>query len=209
MFDDAGVAARREADPRDRQLGFSLPELLVSMALLGIVAGIGFYTVNTGSWRTSAATSDLARQLEFAHSRAVLEGNDYVVTFDTAAGTYDVIDDDNNDGDFDSNIGEDRRTFTLTSSAGGVQFGFLGTIDDIAGTTMSTAITAPGSPPKLTFTRHGTGTAATLYLIPIEDLPTSYPGHMKAITVSEATARIRRWEYHAESATPGPWRLER
>jgi prepilin-type N-terminal cleavage/methylation domain-containing protein len=191
------------------QRGFSLPELLVSMALLGIIAGIGFYTVNTGNWRSSSAAADIAHRLEYARSRAVLEGHDYVVLFHPEDNTFQMLNDKNSDGDYDPGIGETIATYSISAAGSGVQFGFLASIDDIQGNTMATALELPGSPAAVTFSRLGSSSAGTIYLIPIEDLANSYPGHMRAISVSGATARVRRWEYNAGSATPGPWRLER
>lgn len=188
--------------------GFSLPEMLVSLALLGVAAGIGFYTVNTGSWRASAAASELSQRLEYARTRAVLDGHNYVVTFSSAANTYTIVKDINNDGDHDPGIGETQNSYTLSTSGSGVGFDYLATADGLDGAAMSSAVTFAGSPPKLTFTRLGTSNTGTIYLIPAEDHRDSYPGHMRAITVAGATARIRRWEYHAASASPGPWRLD-
>ncbi len=192
---------------RERQRGFSFAEVIVALALLGMVLGIGAYTMNTGAVRSGAAQVELARQLDFARARAVFAGHDMVVTFDTTAGTYTVIEDKNSDGDLDAAYGEVARTFRLADLGKAVQYGFASSTTGLGGSPIAAAVSAPGSPPRLRFTSRGTCEDATIYLIPIVDKARDTPAHMRAVTVNGGSARIRRWRFDP-ARSPVPWRPE-
>lgn len=188
--------------------GFSLTELLASLAILGMAAGLAFYTVGTGSWRAKSAATELARTLEYCRSRAVLDGHNYVVRFRTDDHSIEIVNDLNSDGDFDQAIGETLTVQYISSFASGTAFGFAATTKGINNVDITSSVDFAGTPPTVTFTRLGNASNGTIYLIPKEDAASGQPQHMRALSVSEATARIRRWRYDARSATPGPWRLE-
>jgi prepilin-type N-terminal cleavage/methylation domain-containing protein len=79
---------------RARQ-GFSITEVMVGVTIVGIMAVAS--VPNIGSFLRSQASANGAGQvsshLRMARSRAVLEGNDYLVQF-TGANTYVIVDDD-------------------------------------------------------------------------------------------------------------------
>ncbi len=199
---DATRARRRDA-------GFSLPELLAVLGIMGTAAAVGMYTVNTGSWRASAAASELARQLELARSKAAFEDHAYRVIFDTAAGTYTVHSDRNSNGTVESALGETEVRSPLTRSGSGIVFGFPSGAVGIDGSAITAAVSFSGSPPVITFVPAGSATSGVLYLIPDEDIARGITSHMRAISVNVATGRVRRWKYVAGLANPGPWKLER
>ncbi len=208
MARNARLQAAGETPGRRGDEGFSLPELLAALAVLGIVAGIGFYTVNTGGWRTGAVSGRLAQRLQLAATRAVFQQNDFVVRFDLATNTYSIHDDRNSDGTVNTAIGETVTTYELDEGGTRVVFGIPAGVEGIDGATPSAAVTFAGSPPRITFTPRGTATTGEIYLVPAEDLERGIPDRMRAITVTAATARIRRWRYDAGASSPGPWRLE-
>ncbi|MDQ7088521.1 MAG: hypothetical protein Q9Q13_12010 [Acidobacteriota bacterium] len=47
-----------------------------------------------------------------------------------------------------------------------------------------------------------------IYLIPTADLDRADPANMRAISINQATGRVRRWRYDPTISNPGPWRLE-
>ncbi len=194
---------------RRRDAGFSLPELLAVLGIMGTAAAVGMYTVNTGSWRASAAATELARQLELARSRAAFEDHDYRVVFNTTAGTYTVHSDRNSNGTVESALGETQVASPLTRSGSGIVFGFPSGALGIDGATITSAITFTGSPPAVTFKPAGSASNGVIYLVPDEDIGRGITSHMRAISVNVATGRVRRWKYVAGLANPGPWKLER
>ncbi len=196
-------------DNRPREAGFSLPELLVSLAIGGLLLGIAYTSLQSTGWRTSAAAAVLSRQLDFARTRAVFEQNDYVVEFSTTGAQITILDDDNSDGSPTTSIGEKVTTIDLAAEGRGVVFGFATGTRGLDNAPITSAVTFAGSPPSVTFDPLGRAQAGVIYLIPEEDVDRQVPDHMLALTVNAATGRVRRWRYDASAATPGPWRLER
>ncbi|GAB4222450.1 MAG: hypothetical protein Kow0062_19890 [Acidobacteriota bacterium] len=189
--------------------GFSLPELLVSLAIGGILLGIAYTSLQSAQWRTSSAAAVLVRQLDLARSKAVFEQNDYVVEFVAGGSQITILDDDNSDGSQTTSIGEKLTTIDLASEGRGVRFGFATGTPGLDGSQITKAVTFPGSPPRLTFDALGRAQSGVIYLIPEEDVDRQVPDHMVALSVNAATGRIRRWRYDSRASTPGPWRLER
>lgn len=209
------AAARRRPQlslvlhPVRREAGFSLAELLASLALLALLAGVGLYVINTSSWRDAAAARDFTSRLEYARQQAILDQNNYVVTFDLTNNQYTILDDDNNNGVANPEIGERVTTHLLGASGSGVVFGYPVGARGPDNALISAAVTFAGAPPRVTFTPLGTAADGWVYLTTRDDLLRNAPTNMRAISISAATARIRQWRYKAEAAAPGPWKLER
>ena len=66
-----------------KNAGFTLIEVLIVIAIIGIAAGIGVPTFlkMLPNWRTKAATTDLFSNLQLAKLTAIRKGQDCVVTF--------------------------------------------------------------------------------------------------------------------------------
>lgn len=79
----------------DSSRGYSLTEMMAAIALIGILAVAS--VPNVSAYLRSASSENAADQLigdlRLARSRAILEGNDYLVVF-TSASAYTIIDDD-------------------------------------------------------------------------------------------------------------------
>jgi prepilin-type N-terminal cleavage/methylation domain-containing protein len=86
--------------------GYSLTELMAGISIIGILAvasvpNISAYLRSTSS---EGAAGQLTGDLRLARSRAVLEGNDYLVQF-TSSSTYLVVDDDGGGNGIPGNAG--------------------------------------------------------------------------------------------------------
>ncbi len=187
--------------------GFSLVELLASLALIGLVAAIGVYSMRTGGWRTRAAAQELSRRLEQSRSRAAFQQHDMVVHFDTSSSQFRIHTDSNSDGTVDANIGETVAVYTLSASGSEATLGFVTGTKGIDGTAITDAVSFTDD--KVTFDALGTAQSGTIYLVSADDYERSDPTNMRAITINQATGRVRLWRYDAERTSPGPWRLER
>ena len=119
--------------------GFTLPELLVVLALMALTAGLAFNAVSTARGRTDAVAKQLARDLELARARAIFDQNDYVVTFSPAVGTVTIHDDENSNGGFDGSIGETLETRFLAQGGTGIVIGAPSGLTGISGGSVSSA----------------------------------------------------------------------
>jgi Tfp pilus assembly protein FimT len=186
-----------------------MPELLVVLAILGVTTTIGVFVANTSGWRTGAVASDIARRLELARSQAAFNDFNFRVVFNEASGDYAVHSDRNSDGDLDEAIGETVVESRLSASAEHIVFGCPPGVIGLDGAAVTDPVTFAGSPPAATFRPGGSSTAGVVYLIDDRDLAHNDPSKMRAISVTEATGRVRRWKYDPDSGGPVPWRLER
>ena len=186
-----------------------MAELLVVLGILGVTTSIGVYVANTSGWRTSAVASDVARRLELARSQAAFNDYNFRIVFNEVDGRYAVHADRNSDGDLDESIGETLTESRLSASAEHIVFGCPSGVIGLDGAAVTDPVTFAGSPPAAVFRPGGSSTAGTVYLIDKKDLLLNDPSKMRAISVNEATGRVRRWKYDPDSGGPVPWRLER
>ena len=75
--------------------GYSLAELMATITVIGIlaVASVPNVSAYLRSTYAEGAADQLSGDLRLARSRAILEGNDYLVQF-TSTSTYTLVDDD-------------------------------------------------------------------------------------------------------------------
>ncbi len=90
--------------------GFSLTELMIVVSVMGLLIAL-----TTPAWqkyiensRLMRASDGVSMKLLLARQKAVTEGNDFILVYDVALGTYRLHDDDNNNGTYDA--GEWRDT---------------------------------------------------------------------------------------------------
>ena len=101
--------------PRDS--GFSMLEVTVTLAVMGIVLAMGLSRVDTSAWRLDTAGQQVVQRVRAARALAVLRQHDVVVSFDVATRAIVVHEDANGDGE----IGDDERV-TRQGLEGKVRF---------------------------------------------------------------------------------------
>jgi prepilin-type N-terminal cleavage/methylation domain-containing protein len=170
--------------------GFSLVELLVVLAVSGVIMSIVAPRLEPGRWRADAAVQEVVVSLNAAQRLAMLRQHDIVVTFQTNERRLRLLQDRNNDGDADA--GEDVRVVQLPETMGfgrgsAPQFG-----------TGSTAVTfrIKDGAPTLTFHRNGSASeSGQAYLKPLEGSMSFDAEAVRAVSVERSTGVVRCFSY--------------
>ncbi len=81
---------------RRGQRGFSLIELTVTVAILGLMVTIGFPSMQEWleRYRVRGAASEIASAIQLQRMRAVSQNNEFSIAFDAANGTYTLYEGD-------------------------------------------------------------------------------------------------------------------
>ncbi len=173
--------------------GFSVAEMLVVLAIGGILTAIAIpaFMAWAPKYRVNGAARQVFSDLMAAKARAVAEGNPYVVTFDTTAGSYTIHDNDDADDPPVQDPGEGVRTVVIGDAYPGIGFGYVVSTNP-DGEPITNAVTFTGSPPKVTFLPSGLANKmGAVYLIPTG---ASTPELQRCITVL-LTGRVRMYNY--------------
>jgi type IV fimbrial biogenesis protein FimT len=109
----------------EKQTGFSVIEITVVMAIISVLVGIAIpvYISMKPSFQLSGAVSQLSGDLMWARMQAISQNNEFKIFF-LDNHRYQILDDDNDDGDIDSgettitkDIQEKYEDVTFSSTA--------------------------------------------------------------------------------------------
>jgi prepilin-type N-terminal cleavage/methylation domain-containing protein len=174
--------------------GFSLPELVFVMVILGILTSMVAPLVTPGRFRTDTALQEMALTLNAAQRLAVLRQHDVVVTFALSDRTFRLLQDANNNGQSDQ--GEESSLKTLPETVG-YGSGSVPALPDGAG---PVSFQTGDADPTLTFHRNGSASASgVIYLRPLEGSMAQSPEAVRALTVERSTGSIRCFSYRTGS----------
>ena len=143
-------------------LGFTILEMVVTVAVVTILTGIVLPTIDLGRHRADSAVRELVTALAAAQNRAVLRQHDIVVAFDTAQGTVRIHSDSDNDG----MVGSDEP-LRLVEIGDGMRFGRMSAAARPFGERAVSFTQEQDDLPALTFHRNGSASQVGIaYLTP-------------------------------------------
>ena len=172
------------------QVGFTLIEILVVLAVAGILMLIVAPRVDVPRFQLDTAMREVGSAMEDARGRAILRQHDYVLMFSEDG--FVMLYDENNNGKTDA--GEERRTVQLSE---GVAFDRAGATP-ILGLTEAISFkkTAEGLP-ALTFHRNGAASEeGVIYLTSLRGQGGDDNSQdTRALQIERATGRVRCFTY--------------
>lgn len=169
--------------------GITLVEVIVTVAVIAIIAGFGLPRVNLHRFRLEAAVRVLQTTLQQAEREAVKRQHDFVVGFDVAGKRVRILDDQNNNNKAD---GTERVVWRTLDD--GIQFanppaGFNG---GAAVSVTGTKLTIVDGFPSVIYRRDGAAsTDAQLYITSTRN----QNGDFRLLAITRATGRVDWYRY--------------
>jgi type II secretion system protein H len=174
--------------------GFTLVELMVVIAILGIVGAIALPALINPENKARKAARELMGDMQLARMSAIKTNQDHAVVFDTATNSYSICSDPGADNVW-STIADNitGKTVTFTDYAAGINYGNgMATTNATAGGGPFPADFVSYNSNVLTFNPRGTCSAGYVYLF--------YGNATYAVgTLSTGIVKIYRW-------SGGAWR---
>lgn len=178
---------------QSRRQGFTLAELAMVVAMIGILVLIALPRIDMVGYRANSAIQLLGTTILTAQRQALTQQHDVIVQFDTARRHVRVHEDRNNNGTVDT--GEHSRVVPLGES---IVFG-IG--DASARGTLTSAITFTrqvGGNPAVIFRRDGSASeAGGVYVTSTRGMEGSgrFPQHSRLVVVERSTGRATAYQF--------------
>jgi prepilin-type N-terminal cleavage/methylation domain-containing protein len=149
---------------RPRNAGFTILELLITVAIIGIVAGVALPALSAyyGECCLKAAIYEITGMIKEAKQNALVNDRDYAVSFNTDSGKISLASGQGNDGKWNSADDFVIRSFRLAGKGGGLSFGYgsCGPVPDLV--VSGDGVTFPNN--TLVCNTNLTGSSGTVYI---------------------------------------------
>jgi len=179
---------------RGARRGFTLPEVLLVLAIVGIIMSIAAPAFSPDRWRSDGALQTVAIAMNSAQRAAVLRQHDMVMTFDMDGDVILLHADQNNDGSV--NGGEATKTLDMPETIGFANSG----APELSQGSGPISWDTSGSDPVLTFHRNGSASEeGAIYLSPVRGRKAAVAESARAITIERATGVVRCWSYRTSA----------
>lgn len=176
--------------PDSARAGFTMPEVLAVLVIIGIGTAIALPRVNLTHHRSETAVHQAASTLMAAQRAAVAGQHDVVVAFETGPRRLRVHHDLDNDGAMD---GDERVIRTPLPDL--VVFGnSAGALAQLGGGPVSFTRQQDGVP-AVTFNRAGSASEEGGFYLTTAAQTSPRPSTSRAVVVDRATARAVTWRY--------------
>ena len=147
-----------------RNAGFTILELLVTVAIIGIVAGVALPAVSAyyGGCCLKAAVYEITGMIKEAKQNTLLNDSDYAVCFNTDSNKISLASGQGHDGKWNTADDVVIRSFRLAGKGGSLNFGY-GSCGPVPGLVVSNdGVTFPNN--TLVCNTKLTGSAGTVYI---------------------------------------------
>jgi type IV fimbrial biogenesis protein FimT len=151
---------------KKRELGFTLIELMVAVAIFAIMAAIAIpgFSRWLPNYRLKSAARDVYSNMQLTKMGAVRANADWAIVFSTGSNSYRVCSDDGGDGDWTDGDETVEKTVNLTDYESGVDYGHGNATDDIPGNGAPPADDITYASDVAVFNPRGTGSGGYVYL---------------------------------------------
>ena len=172
-----------------RRAGYTLIEIMVVIALIGIMVRIAVPKVNVNKYRVDAAARVVRGALQQAGRLSVQRQFDVLVVFDTVQNGINIIEDNNNNGVVDAGERILYKALEEGSHFATPPYGISGTVGSAI---VGSAVDKVGGLPAVTFHRDGaSSTDLQLYMTS----RMSATGDFRGITLVQSTGRTDWYRY--------------
>ena len=186
---------------RTRHVGFTIVELVITLTLIGIVAGFAAPRIDYQRYRADAGARVVRGVLQQAQRLAVLRQYDVIVSFDVAGNRLRVVEDANNNRGQDG--GERASWRPLEEGArfarpSGTGIGGAAVASEVSGADVRQV----GGYPSVVFHRDG---AASTDLEVYLTAGSGAESNLRGIAVTRATGRADAYRYNPGNAGAARW----